>query len=144
MKGRCSCLKGEFTDFNCRLSTILIDIHNREEYPKYGFFILNRMGMNDYIQCINRTDDMAIAGEYLMYRSHTPYIKAPRTRRIHGMASTSEDDTSEGGGEAEVLGLWTLGTDGREPLSTVMMRLQKYVKLGQPYPDEYRYVGNPV
>ncbi|KLO16135.1 hypothetical protein SCHPADRAFT_926769 [Schizopora paradoxa] len=96
-------------------------LFEREQEPKYGFFILNRMGMDDYIRCLVPTDEMSITGSILMYRT----IKNDPRRR--------GDD-----GE-EVIGFWIMDTNVREPMSAVMIRLLSYVKKGQPYPLEYRY-----
>lgn len=101
---------------------------DREEQPKYGFFILNRAGMNDYIQCISQNDDMEISGQYLMYRSGPP---PPQTR-------TGRRGGEEAKGGGEIIGLWAFATDAREPMSAVMIRLHSYVKKGLPYPEEYR------
>ena len=117
MRVACSFLKG-----NTYSSFSINDANwdEREQEPKYGFFILNRMGMDDYIRCLVPTDEMSINGSILMYRT----IKNDPRRR--------GDD-----GE-EVIGFWIMDTNVREPMSAVMMRLLSYVKKGQPYPLEYR------
>lgn len=96
--------------------------HEREQEPKYGFFILNRMGVDDYIRCLVPTDEMSINGSILMYRT----IKNDPRRR--------GDDGDE------VIGFWIMDTNVREPMSAVMIRLLSYVKKGQAYPSEYRCV----
>ena len=45
-----------------RLSTT----YGSDSYPPYGFYILNRMGMGDYIQQIYPEDDIGAHGSYLM------------------------------------------------------------------------------
>lgn len=110
-------------------------LSNRERKPKYGFFILNRMGMHDYIRSISQHDEMSVTGQYLMYRSQAPFKSA---------ANRDDYGTDDGGGDeaannnSEVIGLWTMETEAREPMSVVLMRLFGCVKKGVPYPEEYR------
>lgn len=42
-------------------------------YPPYGLYILNRMGMDDYVLYIYPEDDIEARGEYLMYRCYPDF-----------------------------------------------------------------------
>jgi hypothetical protein len=105
----------------------------RESYPPYGFYILNRVGMDDYIQRLYPEDDITTHGGYLMLRSYPQFTNA-RLEGIHSSAGDEENKfsavyayatdgvTSKGKGESQTIGLWTFTTDGREPLMDVMLR----------------------
>lgn len=58
----------------------------RRAYPPYGFFILNRMGMEDYVQHMYPEDDLETHGDYLMYRSY-PDFTAKRLAMAHPIPS---------------------------------------------------------
>ncbi|KAJ7154711.1 hypothetical protein C8R46DRAFT_1118172 [Mycena filopes] len=129
-------------------------LYESDSYPPYGFYILNRMGMDDYIQRLYPEDVTGIHGTYLMLRSYPDFT----TRRItHACASYDEtpgkfsdawvvpnlDKLLEGDkGRAHTVGLWMFPTDAREPMIDVMMRLHSYVKQNVPYPEQYRYGPN--
>ncbi|KAF9788675.1 hypothetical protein BJ322DRAFT_653377 [Thelephora terrestris] len=110
-------------------------LYEREEYPPYGFYILNRMGMDDYIQRMYPEDDMQILGEYLMYKCYPDYI----AHRLGMRATDPELATDKHKGKAITVGLWMFAPDGREPMKDVMMRLYDYIKRGEPYPAHFRY-----
>ncbi|TDL24552.1 hypothetical protein BD410DRAFT_801891 [Rickenella mellea] len=112
-------------------------LFEREEEPKYGFFILNRMGMDDYIQCISAKDEMDVREDYLMYRTNQPY--SPEHRHARPVDDSGRESISPSKGQSEILGLWMFATDAREPMTVVMMRLYSFVKKCQRYPDEFRY-----
>ncbi|PIL27329.1 transporter [Ganoderma sinense ZZ0214-1] len=126
--------------------------------PTYGFYILNRMGTDDYVRPIYPEDDMEIIGDYLMCRFYPDFTKTrlemglpypiPQERRaafdmevINRLPpeEREKDQSKEKKGRSTTLGLWMFATDAREPLKEVMMRLHSYIKQGLPYPDEYRY-----
>ena len=89
------------------------------------------MGMDDYIQCLSPNDEMSTSDGYLMYMTRAPYSPSHRG---------SPDIPKQGKAAVEeVLGLWMLATDAREPISVVLLRLFDYVKRGQRYTDEFRY-----
>lgn len=105
-------------------------IFHREIEPKYGFFILNRVGTEDFVQYIIPSDKMTPQGQYLCIES----------KESHGTS------TADSGYEAphsdrlqSTMSLWTLPTDTRESLADVMLRLLDCVKRGAPYPQEYRF-----
>ena len=83
--------------------------------------------MDDYIQNLLPEDDMNQQESLLVYQCLKPYRK--RTY------DSDEEEEPEG---PEVLGLWTMTTDAREPMGDVMLRLIGYVKKGLPYPQQYR------
>ncbi|TBU56446.1 hypothetical protein BD310DRAFT_950095 [Dichomitus squalens] len=126
--------------------------------PPYGFYILNRMGTDDYVRPIYPEDDMEIIGDYLMCRFYPdftktrldmglPYPIPPEHRATFDMEllrrlppeELTKNQDKEKKGRSTTLGLWMFATDAREPLKEVMMRLHSHVKQGLPYPEEYRY-----
>ncbi|KAJ6469520.1 hypothetical protein C8R45DRAFT_1017348 [Mycena sanguinolenta] len=129
-------------------------LYESDSYPPYGFYILNRMGMDDYIQRLYPEDVTGIHGTYLMLRSYPDFTN----RRIsHVLASHNEtpgkfsdawavpnlDKLLDGDkGRAHTVGLWMFPTDAREPMIDVMIRLHSYVKQNISYPEQYRYGPN--
>ncbi|KAI0764038.1 hypothetical protein BD413DRAFT_200113 [Trametes elegans] len=131
-------------------------LFEKSTYPTYGFYILNRMGTDDYVRPIYPEDDMEIMGDYLMCRFYPDFTKtrldmglpypippehrAAFDRELFTRISPEEQEKErEKKGRSIILGLWMFATDAREPLKEVMMRLHSYVKRGLPYPDEYKY-----
>ncbi|KIJ35294.1 hypothetical protein M422DRAFT_233014, partial [Sphaerobolus stellatus SS14] len=88
-------------------------LFEREQEPKYGFYILNRNNTGDYIQRMTPDDDVEFANAYVIYRAF-------------------------GKATSDTIGLWTMVTQDREAMSEVMMRLHGYIKRGERYPDVYR------
>ncbi|KAF8589149.1 hypothetical protein K439DRAFT_1629054 [Ramaria rubella] len=88
-------------------------LFEREQEPKYGFYILNRNNTGDYIQRMTPDDDVEFASAYLIYRAF-------------------------GKVTSDTIGLWTMVTQDREAMSEVMMRLHSYIKRGERYPEAYR------
>ncbi|KAI0718368.1 hypothetical protein C8T65DRAFT_638748 [Cerioporus squamosus] len=133
-------------------------IYQKSTYPTYGFYILNRMGTEDYIRPIYPEDDMEILSEYLMVRFYPDYTQlrlemnlpypipdeakpafsAELQKRIPPEYQ-ERDLNKEKRGRSITLGLWMFATDAREPLKYVMMRLHSYIKRGLPYPEEFHY-----
>ncbi|KAJ7931186.1 hypothetical protein B0H13DRAFT_2180100 [Mycena leptocephala] len=129
-------------------------LYESDSYPPYGFYILNRMGMDDYIQRLYPEDVTGIHGTYLMLRSYPDFT----TRRISHILSLNDeapgklsdawsvpnlDKLLDGDkGRAHTVGLWMFPTDAREPMIDVMMRLHSYVKQNVPYPEQFRYGPN--
>ncbi|CCM05360.1 uncharacterized protein FIBRA_07574 [Fibroporia radiculosa] len=134
-------------------------LFEKQTYPPYGFFILNRMGTDDYIRPIHPEDDMDVLGDYLMYRY---YPKFTQTRIAMGIpypipaeqrsalnaellrqmtpeevAASRTSSTKEWRGTSITIGLWMFATDSREPLKDP--RLHSYIKQGKSYPEEFRY-----
>ncbi|KAK7047787.1 hypothetical protein VNI00_006115 [Paramarasmius palmivorus] len=120
-------------------------LYERDTYPPYGFYILNRMGMDDYVQRIYPEDDIGAHGSYLMLRSYPEFTK----RRLAHLpqdhdkfseeyAFNREQVTPEEKGRSgmQIIGLWMFTTDAREPMIDVMLR---YIKQHIPYPEEFRY-----
>ncbi|KDQ33634.1 hypothetical protein PLEOSDRAFT_152720 [Pleurotus ostreatus PC15] len=130
-------------------------LYERDSYPPYGYYILNRQGTDDYNQRLYPEDNISTSGSYLMMRSY-PSWSARRTESIikssEAAGSKVPDKFSpvwfipdvEKYKEADkapgiTIGLWMFATDSREPMMDVMVRLHSYVKQNIPYPDEYRY-----
>ncbi|KAK7059650.1 hypothetical protein R3P38DRAFT_2679244 [Favolaschia claudopus] len=129
-------------------------LYERDSYPPYGLYILNRMGMDDYIQRLYPEDIAGIHGTYCMIRSYSDFTN----RRISSVLSSHtevphkfsdawaipnlESLTEEDKGRFHTVGLWMFPTDAREPMLDVMMRLHSYVKLNVPYPEQFRYGPN--
>ncbi|KAJ7033183.1 hypothetical protein C8F04DRAFT_957921 [Mycena alexandri] len=119
-------------------------LYESDSYPPYGFYILNRMGMDDYIQRLYPEDVTGIHGTYLMLRSYPDFT----TRRIsHVLGSYDEapgkfsdawivpklDKLLDGDkGRAHTVGLWMFPTDAREPM----------IDQNVPYPEQFRYGPN--
>ncbi|KAH9831129.1 uncharacterized protein C8Q71DRAFT_799051 [Rhodofomes roseus] len=145
-------------------------LFEKQTYPAYGFFILNRVGTDDYIRPIYPEDDVGIVGDYLAFRYYPkftqvrlamnlPYPVPPEHRasfdavllkqltpeEVAVSRQESASTTSkEWKGTSVTIGLWMFATDAREPLKDVMMRLHSYIKEGKAYPDEFRYgPGHP-
>ncbi|KAJ7512555.1 hypothetical protein B0H11DRAFT_1788713 [Mycena galericulata] len=129
-------------------------LYERDSYPPYGFYILNRMGMDDYIQRLYPEDVTGIHGTYLMLRSY-PDFTGLRLAQILGSYDEAPDKFSDAysvpnldklldgdKGRAHTVGLWMFPTDAREPMIDVMMRLHSYIKQNVPYPEQYRYGPN--
>ncbi|KAI0088441.1 hypothetical protein BDY19DRAFT_891623 [Irpex rosettiformis] len=132
--------------------------------PIYGIYILNRMGTGDYIKRIYPEDDMEVFGKYLMYRyypdftekrlaMHLPYpipdYYRPAFDAEFAIDNSEPDDPDPNKkrkrqGNSITLGYWAFQQEAHEPLEDVMMRLRKYIKAGQRYPEEFRYIpGRP-
>ncbi|KAI3605865.1 hypothetical protein WG66_012400 [Moniliophthora roreri] len=123
-------------------------LYERDAYPPYGFYILNRMGMEDYIQRIYPEDDIGAHGSYLMLRSYPEFTKRRLAHLPQGYDKfspeyafnrdqvTAEEKRRFG---TQVIGLWMFTTDAREPMIDVMIRLHSYIKRHVPYPEEFRY-----
>ena len=95
----------------------------RDAYPPYGFYILNRMGMDDYIQRMYPEDDMNILGDYLMYKCYPDYtglrLGLPMDNH-RGIDPDLKNDKHKG--RSITVGLWMFATESREPMKDVMMR----------------------
>lgn len=131
-------------------------LYERDSYPPYGFYIMNRVGMEDYNQRLYPEDAVGSHGNYLMLR-HYPDFTArritqaeetlppsvqdgPATKFAPEFAITDlEELHDEDKGRSQTVSLWCLATDVRESMTDVMLRLHSYVKKNLPYPDEYRY-----
>lgn len=109
----------------------------RDVYPPYGFYVLNRMGMEDYIQHIYPEDDISAHGSYLIIRSYPDYMatrlagiqaklelesgtpdKFADVYKIEGI----EELDAKRKGRSTIVGLWMFATDARESLIEVMRR----------------------
>ncbi|KAJ3986316.1 hypothetical protein F5890DRAFT_1005160 [Lentinula detonsa] len=126
-------------------------LYERADYPPYGFYILNRMGMDDYIQRLWPEDNLSVTGSYLMLRTW-PEWSRNRIRDIEASNGSKElhpfderykwDQETRPNEATEVsktIGLWMFNTDAREPLITVMLRLHGFIRQNLPYPEKYRY-----
>ncbi|KAK0461430.1 uncharacterized protein EV420DRAFT_1531937 [Desarmillaria tabescens] len=131
-------------------------LYERESYPPYGFYILNRMGMDDYIQRIHPEDDMGLHGSYLMIQSYPDYTSERIARAeeqhplqrpdkfndVYSLPEPPDSITHKSLSGTKTVGLWMFPTDAREPLTVVMKRLHKYIQRNEPYPEEFRYGPN--
>ncbi|KAI5118601.1 hypothetical protein M0805_004176 [Coniferiporia weirii] len=93
----------------------------RDIEPTYGFFILNRQGMNDYIRYLHPTDVIDSVGDLVW------------------VATLDAKGKSVMGDEDKTAGLWAMPMDVRDSLGDMMKRLNDCIRDGQPYPEEYRY-----
>ncbi|KAK0504931.1 hypothetical protein EDD18DRAFT_1456376 [Armillaria luteobubalina] len=131
-------------------------LYERESYPPYGFYILNRMGTDDYIQRIHPEDDMGLHGSYLMLQSYPEYTSERITRAeehhplqhpdkfddVYRLSKPLDSIPHKSLNGTKTVGLWMFNTDAREPLNVTMERLHKYIKANEPYPEEFRYGPN--
>ncbi|KZT33175.1 hypothetical protein SISSUDRAFT_1037224 [Sistotremastrum suecicum HHB10207 ss-3] len=89
----------------------------REQEPRYGFFVLNRVGIEDYVQHLRAEDNVEPNPKLLFYRSSDP-------------------------SKPYVVGMWTHqeegASDSQDRLAKTMLRLQTCLQTGEPYPQEYR------
>ncbi|KAK1220306.1 hypothetical protein PQX77_016931 [Marasmius sp. AFHP31] len=140
-------------------------LFERAAFPPYGFYILNRMGMEDYVQRLYPEDDIGAHGSYLMLRSYPEFTKRRLEELPKGHDKFSdvykfdkEAYKPQQKGETQIIGLWMFATDAREPMIDVMIRcvvpsflsefidehttfdsLHSFIQRNVPYPDEYRY-----
>ncbi|KAF9564536.1 hypothetical protein CPC08DRAFT_760148 [Agrocybe pediades] len=127
-------------------------LFERESYPPYGLYVLNRVGAEDYIQGIYPEDEFVQSGKYLIIKSFPDFL-AQRLANIPSAANGEPHDRfsdvyaipnidqldSKMKGRSTVVGLWTLALPSREPMEEVMKRLHSCIKRNEPYPDKYRY-----
>ncbi|KAL4068632.1 hypothetical protein V8B97DRAFT_2008889 [Scleroderma yunnanense] len=127
-----------------------------DSYPPYGFYIMNRVGMEDYNQRLYPEDGVGAHGNYLMLR-HYPDFTARRIADARAILHPSLQDSPAtkfapefaiadleklhdiDKGQSQTVSLWCLATDARESMTDVMLRLHSYIKQNLPYPDEHRY-----
>ncbi|KAG2144135.1 uncharacterized protein EDB93DRAFT_1321646 [Suillus bovinus] len=131
-------------------------LYERDSYPPYGLYILNRVGMDDYIQRLYPEDGIGAHGSYLMMRHYPDFTtrrlaeardKLPLSKQ-EGPASkfapefvvpNLEQLQDSEKGRSQTVGLWCFATDARESMQDVVLRLHSYIKKNLPYPEEYRY-----
>ncbi|KAF8908635.1 hypothetical protein CPB84DRAFT_1744249 [Gymnopilus junonius] len=96
-------------------------LFERNSYPPYGFYILNRSGLDDYIQGIYPEDQCLPSGEFLIIRSYPDFL-ARRLAAIqptpsgelpepfsdaYGIPNIDEIDPKHRG-RPDVIGLWMM------------------------------------
>ncbi|KAG1762848.1 hypothetical protein EDD22DRAFT_1050486 [Suillus occidentalis] len=131
-------------------------LYERDSYPPYGLYILNRVGMDDYIQRLYPEDGISAHGSYLMMR-HYPDFTARRLAEARDKLPLSKQEGPDSKfapefvvpnleqpqdaekGRSQTVGLWCFATDARESMQNVVLRLHSYIKKNLPYPEEYRY-----
>ncbi|KAF7291865.1 hypothetical protein MIND_01211800 [Mycena indigotica] len=125
-------------------------LYERDAYPPYGFYILNRMGKEDYVQRLHPEDKASPLGAYAMIRTF-PEFTARRIAKINSQYDQNNlpdkfspiyfppDLDAVDKGPSQTVCLWMFPTDAREPMLDVMKRLQSYVSRNVPYPEQYRY-----
>ena len=133
MKAACSYLNGEPPIRNSFPQSHLYE--SRNAYPPYGFYILNRVGMDDYIARLYPEDETFDQGNILIIRSYPDFL----ARRLASIeASTSgqtpdkfsdiyaipniDDLSTKQKGRSLNIGLWMQPTDSRESMLKVMQR----------------------
>lgn len=116
-----------------------LEPEHSDSYPPYGFYIMNRVGMEDYNQRLYPEDGVGAHGNYLMLR-HYPDFTARRIADARAMLhpSMQEGPSSKFApelaiadleklhdvdkGRSQTVGLWCLATDARESMTDVMLR----------------------
>ncbi|KAG2120044.1 hypothetical protein BD769DRAFT_1653705 [Suillus cothurnatus] len=122
-------------------------LYERDSYPPYGLYILNRVGMDDYIQRLYPEDGIGAHGSYLMMRSqkHEPIYplskqEGPASKFAPEFVVPNLEQLQDAEkGRSQTVGLWCFATDARESMQDVVLRLHSYIKKNLPYPEEYRY-----
>ena len=169
MKAACSYLNGE-PQIQSIGNPFPVSHHEcRNAYPPYGFYILNRVGMDDYISRLYPEDELFDQANFLIIRSFPDFL-ARRLASIETSTSGQTPDkfsniyaipnildmSKKQKGRFLNIGLWMQPTDSRESMLKVMKRcvirssklgpcsiffpsLHSYVRLNLPYPEEFRY-----
>ena len=106
-----------YKHLNACVTTVRVVV--REQDPRYGFIILNRLGTDDLIQYLSPQDFMQQVNHILVYRS--------------GCLSDDAEADNE-----STIGLWTQSSNERESMATVMLRVMECVKNNVRYPNEFR------
>ncbi|KAG9311631.1 hypothetical protein JVU11DRAFT_7863 [Chiua virens] len=131
-------------------------LYERDSYPPYGLYIMNRVGMEDYIQRLYPEDSVGVHGNYLMMRTYPDFTvhrlsearsklplsaqEGPATKFSPEFSLSDPENLHDADkGRSQTVGLWCFATDAREPMTDVVMRLHEYIKKNIPYPDEFRY-----
>lgn len=137
MRALCFYTNGKFTRFpSTTLQLLTLSYPVRNAYPPYGFYILNRAGMEDHIQRLYPEDDITSADSYLIIRSYPEYTNQ-RMTEIHSSCSASSPPVnkfseiySRPGNlnlktkeASNIIGLWYFANaENREPMIDVMKR----------------------
>lgn len=127
-------------------------LYERDSYPPYGFYILNRTGADDYSQGFCPEDDVSVSGQFFMIRNFPDYTASRRALVGYNPATSTSADkfdkkyippeevTGKDKGRALTFGLWTFaGDDGKESMKDVLTKLYAYVKKNDPYPDHFKH-----
>lgn len=107
----------------------------RDSYPPYGFYIMNRVGMEDYVQPLYPEDELAHSGNYLIIRSYPDFLdnRLARIKASHQgkpldkfadvySIQNIEGLDSKSKGRSSIIGLWMHTDDTRESLIDVMRK----------------------
>ncbi|KZV72027.1 hypothetical protein PENSPDRAFT_374649 [Peniophora sp. CONT] len=138
-------------------------IFERRAYPPYGFFILNRMGMEDYVQYMYPEDALKPDNALLLYRAFKDYTaeRLSRARSLppHELNLPMETYTTWAGREpspddpqtswkllaeperesGETIGLWMHAEEADRPdVKAVVTSLHEYICKGERYPLHLR------
>ncbi|VDC05734.1 unnamed protein product [Peniophora sp. CBMAI 1063] len=139
-------------------------IFERRAYPPYGFFILNRMGMEDYVQYMYPEDTLKPDNSLLLYRNFkdftTERLSRARSLPPHELNLPMETYTNWAGREpapddpqtswkllpepereeGETTGLWMHPEEAgdRPDLKAVVTSLHEYICKGERYPLHLR------
>ncbi|PPQ70982.1 hypothetical protein CVT24_009937 [Panaeolus cyanescens] len=122
-------------------------LFERTKYPPYGLYIMNRMGMEDYVHALCPEDDVICKGQFVIIRSY-PNFYQDRMSKIRPEATQDcfspaylipniDQLDIKQKGPCNPIGLWT-HNEFVPRMADVMTRLHSYVKRNLPYPNEYR------
>jgi hypothetical protein len=133
------------TDSVNRKSLSTVSHHDcRDSYPPYGFYILNRVGMDDYISRLYPEDELFDQDNILIIRSFPDFMarrlasietstsgQTPdKFSNIYTIPNILDLDTKQKGRFLNI-GLWMQPTDSRESMVKVMKRcVNRSSKLG--------------
>ena len=118
---------------------MLIFYLRSDSYPPYGLYILNRVGMDDYIQRLYPEDGISAHGSYLMIRHYPDFttrrlaearVNLPLSKQEGPLSKFAQElvvpdlerlqDAEKG--RSQTVGLWCLATDARESMQDVVLR----------------------
>ncbi|KAJ8516104.1 hypothetical protein ONZ45_g6555 [Pleurotus djamor] len=116
-------------------------LYERDSYPPYGFYILNRMGMSDYIQRLYPEDNWTARRlENVLQTSLAEGRPIPDKFSPEWDIGVSEEELKQmDKGQGFTVGLWIFAHDSADSMMDVMTRLYSYIKQNLPYPEEFKY-----
>jgi hypothetical protein len=82
----------------------------RDIEPRYGFYVLNRSGMHDYVHPIYPWDDIQRSKPYLLFCSYPDYTSAVLAGKPLPLAPPTEPPGPHAARKAfrkSIIGLWT-------------------------------------
>ncbi|KDN46299.1 PH domain-like protein [Tilletiaria anomala UBC 951] len=106
-------------------------IYQRVQSPHYGFFIMNRNGVENFSASITPQDDLELTPEFIIYHPGSP------------QKQSSDDDSEEGD---DTYGIWIFEAAQRELIGKELIRLHAAPNSAVPAskPNEAKSVGQNI